>query len=109
MHGKREFDRASYETDHQFERAVDTASKTMGADEKRAFLFSLFRECRGCGAQPRFETLEVRTIRPLNRSELVCKACLRSVDVPVGGGMSLGRVVTLWNTTPLTIEVAHAC
>lgn len=107
MYGKREFDRANYEHDEDFERAIDAAAQRKSAEEKRSFLFSLLRECRGCGNQPTYETVELCRVLQTNRSVMVCKPCQRAVEVPSRGGSSLGRVVTLWNTTPLTIEGAH--
>lgn len=104
MHGKRGLERTSFDTDQDFELAVDHAARGMGEDQKRGLLFSLLRECRGCGSQPLPETLKAYWVRQANRSVLVCDQCQRTVDIPARGGSSLGRVVTLWNTTPLTIE-----
>ncbi len=104
MYGKREFDRANYEHDEDFERAIDAAAQRKSAEEKRSFLFSLLRECRGCGNQPTYETVEIYGVRQSNRSVMACKSCQRTVPLPFPGSSSLGRLVTLWNTTPLTIE-----
>lgn len=109
MQGRQGLDRTSFDSDQEFERAVNFAARQMGEDQKRNLLFSLLRECRGCGNPPAPETLRMYWVRQVNRSVLVCEQCQRSVDVPVHGGKSLGHVVTLWNTTPLTIvmEAAH--
>ena len=102
MHAKRGLVRTSFDTDQDFELAVDEAAREMGVDQKRGLLFSLLRECRGCGSQPLPETLKAYWVHQANRSVLTCDQCQRGVHFPLNS--SLGRLVTLWNTTPLTIE-----
>lgn len=108
MHGKRGLDRASYDTDIEFERAVDIAASQLGADGQLHLLHSLMRDCRACGAEIEPGKVEIRSTHPM-RSWLVCIGCGHNVQLPHNGGHSLGKLVTLWNDTPLTIEaeVAH--
>lgn len=109
MHGKRGLDRASYDTDIEFERAVDAAASPLGTDEQLRLMLSLMRECRGCGTEVVPGSVEIQTAARTQASWLTCKSCEHRVPLPLSGQISLGRVVTLWNQTPLTIEaeVAH--
>lgn len=107
MNVKSIFDRASYASDEQFERVVDRAIEKLDTDDKRKFMFLLMRECRGCGNTPTRETTRKAVVKARNggfQHLMICKLCNR--DVPIGRDelSSVGRLITLWNTTPLTIE-----
>ncbi len=109
MHGKRGLDRASYDTDIEFERAVDAAASQLDAGGQLRLMLSLMRDCRGCGAEVVPGGVEIRTAAQHQVSWLICKACEHRVPLLPSCQASLGRVVTVWNETPLTIEaeVAH--
>lgn len=105
MQGKRSFDRADYGNDSEFEHAIDQAAKPLDIAGKRHLMFSLMRQCRGCGVDTTYGSLEVRRSQALSRLSLACKVCARAV--PIDSLESIGRAVTLWNTTPLTIEARN--
>lgn len=110
MQGKRVLSRADYENDSAFERDVDLVANTLDVSGKRELLFSLMRECRGCGNDASYETTEydMKRIRGATVRAMVCKGCDRVVPISKNECHSIGRIVTLWNTTPLTIEARHA-
>lgn len=109
MQGKRVLSRANYENDSEFERDVDQVANVLGAEAKRQLLFSLLRECRGCGQDPSYGSTEydVKRVRGVFQRKMICKICNRDVPIASTECMSVGRIVTLWNTTPLTIEGCH--
>ncbi|WP_426237496.1 hypothetical protein [Pseudomonas sp. TWP3-2] len=98
--------RANYENDSAFESDVDQVAKVLGTDGKRELMFSLLRECRGCGQDPSFASTEydVKHVRGVFQRTMICKVCNREVPIASDECQSIGRIVTLWNTTPLTIE-----
>ncbi|NWA11925.1 hypothetical protein [Pseudomonas gingeri] len=106
MRVKNILDRASYDTDAQFERVVDACMKKLPDQEKQKLLFSLMRECRGCGHQPTYKTTAhaARNTRAGFQRYMHCLQCKREVPLTNSDVGSFGRLVTLWNTTPLTIE-----
>ncbi|WP_146041262.1 hypothetical protein [Pseudomonas sp. MPR-ANC1] len=101
--------RTNYESDSEFERDVDQVAKVLGAEGKRQLLFSLLRECRGCGQDPSYGSTEydLKHVRGTFQRAMICKVCERDVPIKRDECMSIGRIVTLWNTTPLTIEGCH--
>jgi hypothetical protein len=109
MQRKRVLMRANYENDSEFERDVDQVAKALGTEGKRQLLFSLLRECRGCGQDPTYGTTEygVKNVRGTFQQTMICKVCNRDVPLAKSECKSVGRIVTLWNTTPLTIEGCH--
>lgn len=109
MQGKRVLSRAFYGDDSAFEVDVDQAAKLLGVDARRQLLFSLLHACRGCGQDPSYDTTEydVKLVRGAFQRRMVCKLCNREVPITRDECQSLGRIVTLWNTTPLTIEAFH--
>lgn len=109
MQRKRVLSRANYESDSEFERDVDNVAKMFNTDGKRQLLFSLLRQCRGCGQDPSFSNTEydVKHARGTFQRRMICKVCEREVPISRDDSMSLGRIITLWNTTPLTIEGCH--
>jgi len=110
MQGKRVLNRASYENDSAFERDVDQVAKALDVPGKRELLFSLMRECRGCGNDANYETTEydLKRISGATVRTMTCKVCDRAVPIKDNECQSIGRIVTLWNTTPLTIEAHRA-
>lgn len=113
MPGKRLLDRASYDTDSAFERVVDEVCAQLGAAGKRELMFSLMRQCRGCGNETTYESTEhavhVDKQRGVFQRQMKCKSCGHGVPIQLSECNSVGRLVTLWNNTPLTIEgAAHA-
>jgi len=109
MQRKRVLSRAYYESDSEFERDVDQVAKVLGTEGKRQLLLSLLRECRGCGQAPSFDNTkyDVKVVRGAFSRKMVCTVCQRDVPIATSECQSIGRIVTLWNTTPLTIEGCH--
>ncbi|QLG96672.1 hypothetical protein HZF02_32665 (plasmid) [Pseudomonas yamanorum] len=111
MPAKRLFDRASYESDSEFEHFVDEVAGALGTTGKRELMFSLMRQCRGCGNVAAYEstehTVRVDKQRGVFQRQMECKACGHAIPIKINECHSIGRLVTLWNTTPLTIESAH--
>ncbi|MDF2792334.1 MAG: hypothetical protein K0S85_87 [Pseudomonas orientalis] len=109
MQGKRVLSRAFYGNDSAFEIDVDRVAQVLGADDRRKLLFSLLNACRGCGQAPSYGTTEydVKMVRGAFQRRMICKVCNREVPITRDECQSLGRIVTLWNTTPLTIEASH--
>lgn len=109
MQRKQVLSRANYESDSEFERDVDQVAKALGTESKRQLLFSLLRECRGCGQAPSFGNTEygVKQLREGLQRAMSCMVCNRDVPISTTECQSLGRIVTLWNTTPLTIEACR--
>lgn len=110
MPGKRLLDRASYDSDLEFEHVIDEVCTQLGVEGKRELMFSLMRQCRGCGIKTTYETTE-QTVhmdkqRGVFQRQMKCKACGHGVPIQLRECNSVGRLVTLWNSTPLTIEGA---
>jgi hypothetical protein len=110
MQGKRVLSRANYKNDSAFEHDVDRVAKALDASGKRELMFALMRECRGCGNDASYETTEydVKQIRGASVRTMVCKVCDRAVLIKADECQSIGRIVTRWNTTPLTIEARQS-
>jgi hypothetical protein len=106
MQVKRVLSRADYENDSAFERDVDQLAGALDVVGKRELMFSLMRECRGCGNDASYESTEydVKHVRGGFQRKMVCRACNHIVPIDRNACQSIGRIVTLWNTTPLTIE-----
>lgn len=112
MPGKRLLDRASYDSDSEFERVVDEVCAQLDIAGKRELMFSLMRECRGCGNATSYDSTEqvmhVDKHRGVHNRQMRCRKCGHAVPIQ-SGTTSIGQLVTLWNNTPLTIEgAAHA-
>jgi hypothetical protein len=109
MQVKRVLSRANYESDSEFERDVDRVAQALGVSGKRELLFSLLRQCRGCGNDAAYDNAEyqVRQAGGVFQRQMVCKVCNHAVPIQRHECESIGRIVTLWNTTPLTIEASH--
>lgn len=104
MHARNIFDRREYETDADFEKVVDLATAQMPQEAKRDFVYSLMRDCRGCGTETTYQSVERVYVRAQAQWHVLCKCCGHSVPLTRDSETSLGRFVTLWNTTGLTIE-----
>lgn len=104
MHPRNIFDRREYDTDADFESVVDRAAAKLATEQKREFVYRLLRDCRGCGTETTYESINTIRMAQTGAQHVVCKSCGHSVLLTREAEFSLGRFITLWNTTGLTIE-----
>lgn len=103
--------RSLYKTEEAHARAIDQLIDQVGekfsTDDKRQLMFSLLRECRGCGVVTTYANTQM-TARAgaIQHRDMVCLSCRRAVPIP-SASTSIGKMVSLWNSTPLTIEHGH--
>lgn len=94
--------RSLYKTEEAHARAIDQLIDHVGdkfsTEDRRQLMFSLMRECRGCGVVTTHANTQMTV-----RQDMVCVCCQRAVPIP-SASTSIGKMVSLWNSTPLTIE-----
>ncbi|WP_163003747.1 hypothetical protein [Pseudomonas viridiflava] len=101
--------RSLYKTEEAHARAIDQLIDQVGekfsTDDRRQLMFSLMRECRGCGVATTHANTQMTARFGGQQQDMVCVSCRRAVPIP-STSTSIGKMVSLWNSTPLTIEGA---
>lgn len=103
--------RALYKTEEAHAQAIDQlidkAGEKFSTDDKRQLMFSLMRDCRGCGVVATYSNTQMTARAGAQQHrDMICLACKRPVPIP-SSSTSIGKMVSLWNSTPLTIEHGH--